>query len=181
MKHFILLASIAGLSLISFDASASHKHRGSQYDNARVVGVDPILVRGEPRYEERCWVEQSYGRHDSRDNRTSRTVLGGIVGAAIGNQIGSGDGRRAATAAGAVIGASIGHNSGRRDHRGDYYEHRRCETVHVGYYPDRVVGYHVDYEYYGRIYNTRTDHHPGRKIRIHRSHHPRPRHYRYDD
>ena len=38
----------------------------------------------------------------------------GIVGAAIGNSIGSGDGRRAATVAGAIIGSAIGHDAGER-------------------------------------------------------------------
>lgn len=36
------------------------------------------------------------------------TIMGGVLGAAIGNQIGGGSGRDIATAAGAVIGGTIG-------------------------------------------------------------------------
>lgn len=51
---------------------------------------------------------QSLGR---RDNRLGGgTVLGAIVGGALGNQVGSGDGRKAATVAGALAGGAIGHN-----------------------------------------------------------------------
>ncbi|HOV58635.1 MAG TPA: glycine zipper 2TM domain-containing protein [Rhodanobacteraceae bacterium] len=38
------------------------------------------------------------------------TVLGAIVGGALGNQVGKGDGRKAATVAGAVAGGAVGHN-----------------------------------------------------------------------
>lgn len=40
-------------------------------------------------------------------------VIGGIVGAILGNQIGSGDGRRVATALGAIAGGAIGSSVGR--------------------------------------------------------------------
>ena len=36
-------------------------------------------------------------------------VIGGVLGAAVGNQIGDGNGRKAATVIGAVGGAKIGH------------------------------------------------------------------------
>lgn len=37
-------------------------------------------------------------------------VIGGVLGAAVGNQVGGGDGRKAATVIGAVGGAAIGNN-----------------------------------------------------------------------
>ncbi len=45
-------------------------------------------------------------------NRTSGAgaILGGVVGALAGNQVGSGSGRTAATVAGGVAGAAIGNN-----------------------------------------------------------------------
>jgi len=46
------------------------------------------------------------------ENRTSGAgaILGGVVGALAGNQVGSGSGRTAATVAGGVAGAAIGNN-----------------------------------------------------------------------
>jgi len=37
-------------------------------------------------------------------------VVGGVLGAALGNQVGKGDGRKAATVIGAVGGAAVGNN-----------------------------------------------------------------------
>lgn len=57
-----------------------------------------------------------------RDNRLGGgTVLGAVIGGALGNQVGKGDGRAAATIAGAVIGGAVGHDvekDGRRTQRG---------------------------------------------------------------
>ena len=38
------------------------------------------------------------------------TVLGAIVGGALGNQVGKGDGRKAATIVGALAGGAVGHD-----------------------------------------------------------------------
>ncbi len=73
--------------------------------------------RDDDRYEEIC---RSCGtvRGISRINRSSRrntnaTVLGALIGGAVGNQIGSGDGRRAATVVGAVAGGAIANDRSR--------------------------------------------------------------------
>lgn len=50
-------------------------------------------------------------------------VLGGVVGAALGNQVGKGNGRAAATVVGGVGGAVAGHE----------IEKRRADPVVVGY------------------------------------------------
>ncbi|MBL0165457.1 MAG: glycine zipper 2TM domain-containing protein [Xanthomonadales bacterium] len=50
------------------------------------------------------------------------TVLGAIVGGALGNQVGKGDGRKAATIVGALAGGAVGHDI-EKDRRGSrsYY------------------------------------------------------------
>lgn len=192
---FILpIAVIAVLSAVAavpaaarFDGDRSHS--GSHWDTARVLEVDPILAPGEPIYRQQCWNERvrtiDEGGHARRAGMgpDTSTVLGGIVGAAIGNQIGDGDGRRAATVAGALLGGAIardGHRSrdfddrhaGRYDRRGYpmqreqvHYE-RRCQEVADGRSEDRVVGYRVLYDYNGLQGWTETAHHPGRTIRV---------------
>ncbi|BDT58425.1 MAG: glycine zipper 2TM domain-containing protein [Janthinobacterium lividum] len=62
-------------------------------------------------------VSMGYGTIESiqvvqGENRTSGAgaILGGVVGALAGNQVGSGSGRTAATVAGGVAGAAIGNN-----------------------------------------------------------------------
>lgn len=103
------------------------------------------------------------------------TVLGAIVGGALGNQVGKGDGRKAATLAGALIGGSIGHDSARRNGYG-YYEsdggyysrgyEERCRTETRWRGEREVVGYNVTYRYAGRTYRTQLDHDPGERLRV---------------
>ena len=107
-------------------------------------------------------------------------ILGGLIGAAVGNQIGSGDGRRAATVAGAVIGSAIGHDAaarraarygsyGRREYReARPYEVERCDVRYDEEYERRIDGYRVTYEYNGADAHHAAAVRPGRP-------HPRPR------
>ena len=150
------------------------------YDYARVIDVDPIVrhVRvSVPKRE--CWTETRYEEVESRGGprpTAGATILGGIIGAAVGNQIGRGDGRRAATVAGAIIGSAVGHDAGvRRNARYDSgpsytetrpYEAERCEVRNEDSYEDRVEGYRVTYEYAGRRQVTQLPYDPGDRIRV---------------
>ncbi|MGH8263127.1 MAG: glycine zipper 2TM domain-containing protein, partial [Steroidobacteraceae bacterium] len=158
---------------------------GPEYDYAKVVSVDPIVrqVRVEtPRRE--CWTQTVYeDRYDNRGYRyrdrggeqprtAGRMILGGIIGAAIGNQIGSGDGRRAATVAGALIGTAIGHDAGSRNQSS--YSPRdqrprdveRCDVRYETSYEKRIDGYNVEYIYNGQRHTTRMSYDPGERIRV---------------
>ncbi|GAB3733134.1 glycine zipper 2TM domain-containing protein [Silanimonas algicola] len=191
-------ALVAALALVAGTASAQYYdsrrdggirgESGPRWDTARVVNVDPILAPGEPRYRQQCWQEPvrylSRGRGYNDDHRYARqagpgsatsTVLGGIVGAAVGRQFGDGDGRRAATVAGALLGGAIANDRSRQRYDNGYgrdvvretvrYE-QRCETIADGRAEDRVVGYRVAYDYNGLVYSTETPYHPGDTIRV---------------
>ena len=144
--------------------------RDSGYDYARVVDVDPIVHRVRvttPREE--CYTDTVY--EEVRPQAApGPTILGGIIGAAVGNQIGHGDGRRAATVAGAVIGAAVGNNQAQRRVSG-YSETRardveRCSTRYEERYEERIDGYNVTYVYNGRQATTRLPYDPGDRIRV---------------
>jgi uncharacterized protein YcfJ len=161
-----------------------HDRDSLDYDYARVIDVDPIVrhVRvTTPRRE--CWTETRYeevesprGGYDPRRGSAGSMILGGIIGAAVGNQIGRGDGRRAATVAGAIIGSAIGHDAAdRRNVRYDNgrsysetrpYEAQRCEVRYEDTYEDRIDGYRVTYEYNGRRQTTQLPYDPGERIRV---------------
>lgn len=184
----------AGLLLSTQAAVAGDDHgwkRGKhyaayedEYDYARVVDVDPIVrqVRvSTPRRE--CWVETRYEavpRYEPQRiagphrGAAGSMILGGIIGAALGNQVGSGDGRRAATVAGALIGSAIGHDRaerGRSYHAERGYEERpydveRCDVRYDTDYEERIDGYRVTYLYNGREQTTRLPYDPGDRIRV---------------
>ncbi len=145
---------------------------GREYDDARVVEVDPIVrrVRVEmPRRE--CWdeVRTAYPER-SHTEAAGPMILGGIIGGVLGSQVGSGRGRDAATVAGTLIGASIGHDTAaRRSSRAggpEEYTVERCQTRYESTYEERIEGYRVTYEYLGREYTTQLPYDPGDRIRV---------------
>lgn len=150
---------------------------GPDYDYAKVISVDPIVrqVRVEtPRrecYTETVYDNRRYGGGGERPGTAGRMILGGIIGAAIGNSIGSGDGRRAATVAGALIGSAIGHDAGSRDSQYTYRDRRprdveRCDVHVETTYEKRIDGYNVVYVYNGQRHMTRMSYDPGERIRV---------------
>ncbi len=111
--------------------------------------------------------------------RNVATVVGGIAGAVLGSQIGGGTGAYAATAIGSMVGGMAGREIYEQRQRDRYVRPsvvRVCdpEPVASGYggaYGDyRTAGsataYDVTYEYNGRRYTRRMDHHPGDRVRV---------------
>lgn len=105
------------------------------------------------------------------------TVIGGLVGAAVGSQVGGGSARYATAALGTMVGGMAGRQVYENTHRP-----ARTPSVQIcdpipddGRYGDgrygavndgRVTGYDVTYEYAGRTYTTRTSYNPGDRIRV---------------
>jgi uncharacterized protein YcfJ len=144
-----------------------HDYHDRDYDRrdrrARVIDVDPIYER--VRYTvpvEHCWDERV--RYSRGSDRTGAAIVGGALGAVIGNQVG--DGRGVATVAGAIAGAAIGSElaaDGRKIRHGHV---RRCEVRHEERFERRVVAYRVTYELRGRRDVTRLAYNPGRFIEV---------------
>jgi hypothetical protein len=112
----------------------------------------------------------------SETSRTMATVIGGIAGAVLGSKIGDGSGQYVGTAVGSMIGGMAGrsiYDSSQRNRqlsqRGTV---RVCDPVPAsnqgGYYDgnENLAGYDVTYEYANRTYQTRTNYHPGDRIRV---------------
>lgn len=132
---------------------------------APVVRVFPIKqteVYRQPR-------EKCYREHVEVPERSSATgtVVGGLLGAAIGNKLGHGSSnRKVGTVAGAVLGATVGHGIS-ESRAGSRVESRDiCETVYDESSAERVVGYDVQYRFDGKTYTTRMNHDPGDSIEL---------------
>ena len=184
---------------------------GAVYDQARVLRVDPVIASGygygeasgtNCRYtqttysgrdgyygndlygDDRYYGNDRYGNDRHAGNTAGSniaTVIGGIVGAAIGSQVGGGSARYATAAIGSMVGGMAGreiYESGQRDRYASRTGTVRvCDPVPYGGYgggtygssrvsDNRVAGYDVTYEYAGREFHTRTDYHPGDRIRV---------------
>src|SRR5688572_11573315 len=117
--------------------------------------------------------QSGYG---TNTGRTVATVIGGIAGAVLGSKVGGGSGTYAATAIGSMVGGMAGRQvyENTQRNRAPRGTVRVCDPVPVrdGYSTSRTVndsrvnGYDVTYEYAGRQFTTRTNYHPGDRIRV---------------
>lgn len=128
-----------------------------------------------------------YGNSGSQTGNTVATVIGGIVGAAIGSQVGGGSARYATSAIGTMVGSIAGREiyqasqrerypdgvvtvcdpvsaNSRYGYGGDYQTGNQVGNTRIG--NNHVTGYDVTYQYAGRQFHTRTDYHPGDRIRV---------------
>jgi uncharacterized protein YcfJ len=115
-------------------------------------------------------IDRSQRSHGTQTGRNVATLLGGLVGAALGSKVGGGSARYAT----AAVGSMVGSMAGREIYEGSQRQRHEarvavCDPVSEDAYrdgQDDVVGYDVTYRYGGREYTTRTDHHPGDRIRV---------------
>lgn len=168
-KGTALATAVCGL-LISAPAVHADHDRFSDYDYAKVVRAVPIYrtVRVSAPREE-CFEEPVTERTVYRGHSDPGAVLvGALIGGAIGHQFGKGHGKDAATAAGVLLGAH--HGAAHAYHGGRVVERTvyetSCHTVREARYEQRLDGYDVTYKYQGRLYHTRTPHHPGKRIKV---------------
>lgn len=129
--------------------------------------------RGGDRYSRDDYYDRGYG---TSGGRTMATVIGGIVGAAIGSQVGGGSARYATSAIGTMVGGIAGqkvYENSVRQRQARQGVVTVCDPVPDDRYYDSygtsgsgVHAYDVTYEYAGRQYTTRTNYHPGDRIRV---------------
>lgn len=164
-------------------ADRGHGHgwnHGPAGGYGRVLQVEPVYRLVEVSVPEEYCTES--GADTAATNPDSAAlagaVVGGVVGGVAGNQFGKGRGRTAMTVAGTVLGATVGYRAGpgvagMASDSQWYYRH--CETVERVETREELLEYRVKYQYRGHIYYTRTDRHPGDRIRVGRA--ARPIHF----
>ena len=145
------------------------------YDTTTANGYGNDPYRRDNYYGNDPYYPQQQSGYGTSTGRTMATVLGGIAGAVLGSKVGGGSGTYAATAIGSMVGGMAGRqvyeNAQRNNNRGGTVRVCDPEPVRNGYssYPasnGQVNGYDVTYEYAGRQFTTRTNYHPGDRIRV---------------
>ncbi|MDG2525549.1 glycine zipper 2TM domain-containing protein [Stenotrophomonas sp. HITSZ_GD] len=151
------------------------------YDYARVVRVDPVIVRDPAREAPRCYDRPAQGSYGGGGDyygggyggastanpagRNLATVIGGVAGAVVGSRFGGGSGQILGTAVGTVAGGLAGQSVYDANHPQDRSGYVRvCDPAPEP--RESVDGYDVTYEYGGRTYRTHSDYNPGDRIRV---------------
>lgn len=130
---------------------------------------------GNDRYGDSRYGRDEYGNDRAYGTETGRnvaTVIGGIVGAALGSKVGGGSARYATAAIGSMVGGMAGrevYESTQRKKEPKMARVTVCDPIRDGSRPvssNAVTAYDVTYEYAGRQHVTRTHYHPGDRIRL---------------
>lgn len=133
---------------------------------AQVVAVQPITesaTTSKPRQvcrDEQVAVPETY----KDKHQIGGAVVGGLVGALAGHQVGGGKGKTLATVGGAAAGAFAGHEiqKNHQEKNATKTETRNvCHTVTDKTTSTKTVGYDVTYTLDGQAGHIRMDHNPG--------------------
>lgn len=133
---------------------------------AQVVAVQPITESSSTsRPRQVCRDEQVAVPEPYKDkNQIGGAVVGGLVGALAGHQIGGGKGKTLATVGGAAAGAFAGHEiqKNHQENNATRMETRNvCHTVNDKSTSSKTVGYDVTYVLNGQSGHIRMDRNPG--------------------
>lgn len=180
---------VIGSGYGSYPASSSSNRRCySSPANGGYVSNDPYRRDDEYRRDGYYGRDDYYGRdpyqsqsgYGTNTGRTIATVVGGLAGAVLGSKVGGGSGTYIASALGSMVGGMAGRQiydnvqRNRNQNRGivTYCDPEPVRDGRYGSYGNqrvndgRVTGYDVTYEYAGRQFTTRTNYHPGDRIRV---------------
>lgn len=133
---------------------------------AQVVAVQPITrssTTSKPRQvcgDEQVAVPETY----KDQHQIGGAVVGGLVGALAGHQIGGGKGKTLATLGGAAAGALAGHEIQKKHQENNATKtvtQDVCHTVTDKTTSSKTVGYDVTYTLDGKAGHIRMDHNPG--------------------
>ena len=179
MKYATLkiITILSAIMIVSPARAGQSESSDTYYDKARVLSATPIYTTvsvSTPRRECRQVPVQQYGYGGKHYKSATPIILGGVVGAAIGNQFGHGTGKTVGTIAGGILGGSVArdvqHRYGNKGYRAHGHGQQRtvtqCETIDEYHDEERIDGYRVKYRYNGRVYHTRTETDPGKKMKV---------------
>ena len=142
-----LLTTAAIIGTMSFATPALAE------EYATITSVKPNYQNVQvPRYRTDCQVNQVpiYGTVKNGQASTGDTLLGAIIGGAIGNQVGKGSGKDAATVLGAIIGADVANKKPRTSQQIiGYREEQTCNNVTYYETGEEIKNYTIRYEWRG--------------------------------
>ena len=118
MKHLVLTTALA---LTATPVLADYTIQATITDHFRTI------TRDTPITERVCQLVDVpvYGGGAS----TGDTIVGAIIGGAIGNQFGGGSGRDAATVLGAIVGADVANKNAQGNRIVGYRQEQQCQNV----------------------------------------------------
>lgn len=150
-------------------------------ETARVLSSNPVFETG---YSQQQVCDQvqggGYGHQGYQQPQQQQqagiggvgmgTIIGGVAGALLGNQVGGGNGKVAATAIGAVVGSQVGQNmQGQGSGPGYSYGNSnggQPQCRYINQPIQNIVGYDVEFELNGGIFRKRLPFQPNQYLNV---------------
>lgn len=160
------MATSAATAALPPGEAAASPTAGAQPEFAQVVAVQPVTqssTTSTPRQvcaDEQVAVPETY----KDKNQIGGAVVGGLVGALAGHQVGKGKGKTLATLGGAAAGALAGHEIQKKHQENNATKMETknvCHTVNDESTKTTTVGYDVTYTLNGKTGHVRMDRNPG--------------------
>jgi len=175
----IALLLLVFISPVTLASPGSHRNNDRYKEHephhpfyGKVIFAKPIYERvivQEPQLNCTNHSPRQAGITVVRQSSPERAILGGIMGGIVGHELGNEHNREISTLAGVIIGSAIARDTRTVNYQVTNYEtgrHRHCVQQTRIIEQKRLVGYKVKYKYRGRIFTTRTRHHPGELLPI---------------
>ena len=143
---------------------------GGTFDQARVVGVQPIYETVSYTVPREQCSEQRVQTGAGGGVSPAIPLLGAIAGGALGSAVANGhNNKQAGAVIGAVFGGAVGYDVARRNAAPRYVTYGTqevCTEVQDVHEEERISGYNVRYTYLGQTYSTVTRNPPGDTVRV---------------
>lgn len=133
----------------------------------KVLSVQPVYSGRDHRYVEQSCVQWSDG-YDQRHRSWGPTVVGVVIGGAIGYHLGEDHNEpELGTIAGGLLGAAAGHGVSRQLHESRHIRvSGPCRPAKHNQRTSEPVEYQVIYRYNGRTYSEQMDYDPGEWVKL---------------
>ena len=161
MKKLLATVAVACLASVASTASAQ--------DYATITRVEPTYQNvSVPRHRTDCVMNEVPIYGNSGQASTGDTIVGAVIGGALGNQVGGGKGKDAMTVLGAIIGADVVNKRAKNRQIIGYREQQTCHNVTFHETYEELKNYRITYEYngtYGQSY-THNKYRVGDRLRV---------------
>ena len=147
-------------------------------ETARVLSSNPVFETGYSQQQVCDQVQNNgYGHQVNQPQQQAGiggvgmgTIIGGVAGALLGNQVGGGNGKVAATAIGAVVGSQVGQNMQGQGSSPGYGNgnggNNQPSCRYINQPVQNIVGYDVEFELNGGIFRKRLPFQPGQYLNV---------------
>lgn len=142
-------------------------------ETARVLSSNPVFETGYSQQQVCDQIQNNgYGHQVNQPQQQAGiggvgmgTIIGGVAGALLGNQVGGGNGKVAATAIGAVVGSQVGQNMQGNGNNPNYGNGQpSCRMIKQPV--QNIVGYEVEFELNGGIFRKRLPFQPNQYLNV---------------